>query len=84
MLISLKLVLAPFFIAVVSLAGRRWGSRVSGMLTGLPLTSGPVSLLLALQYGRDFAASAARGNLAGQGSTCIFCLVYSVCALRFQ
>ena len=77
-----KLLIAPFFIALVTLAGRRWGTAISGTLTGLPLTSGPVSLILALQYGPDFAAHAAIGNLAGQVSLICFCLAYSLAAQR--
>ncbi len=84
MLLALRLLLTPFFIAVVSLAGRRWGPTVSGLLTGLPLTSGPISLILAIQDGRDFAARAASGNLAGQASVCIFCLAYSLAARKWN
>ncbi len=82
MILALKLLLTPFFIASVSRAGRRWGPGVSGTLTGLPLTSGPVSFILALQYGPAFAAQAATGNLCGLASVCVFCLVYSLVALR--
>jgi hypothetical protein len=45
---------------------------------GFPLTSGPVSIFLALQYGRAFAARAAIGTLGGIASVCVFCLVYSL------
>lgn len=76
MILAFKLLLTPLFICVVTLAGRRWGPRASGLLIGLPLTSGPISVFLALQYGRDFAARSATGNLAGQVSVCVFCLVY--------
>ena len=65
------------FIGLVTLAGRRWGSTISGLLIGLPLTSGPISLFLAFEYGRGFAAQAAVGSLVGQGSFCLFCLTYS-------
>jgi len=71
-----KLLVTPLFIGMVTLAGRRWGPAVSGLLMGLPLTSGPISLFLALQYGPAFAARAAVGNLAGQVSVCVFCLTY--------
>ena len=60
-----KLVLTPALIAAASLAGRRWGHAVSGWLVGLPLTSGPVALFLALERGTTFAADASLGSLAG-------------------
>jgi hypothetical protein len=82
MLLALKLLMAPVFIALVTLAGRRWGPEVSGMLTGLPLTSGPISLILAVQHGVAFAATSAAGNLVGQASGCLFCLAYALAATR--
>lgn len=82
MILALKLFLTPFFIGVVTLAGRRWGPVISGLLMGVPLTSGPVSLILALQYGTHFAARAAVGTLLGQVSVCFFCLAYTLVSRR--
>jgi hypothetical protein len=62
---------------MVSLAGRRWGPAVSGWIIGLPLTSGPVSLFLALDHGTAFASRAAEGSLLGLISLAAFCLTYS-------
>jgi F0F1-type ATP synthase assembly protein I len=78
-----KLLMTPIFIGAVTLAGRRWGPAVSGLLMGLPLTSGPVSVFLALQFGPAFAARAAVGNLAGQASGCAFCLTYGLAARKW-
>lgn len=79
-LLLLKLLFTPLLITAVTLAGRRWGPDISGWLIGFPLTSGPVSLILALQGGTVFAAHAATATLAGQGATCAFCLAYSIAA----
>jgi hypothetical protein len=77
-MLTLKLIMTPLLIAFVTLVGRRWGPGISGWLMGFPLTSGPVSIFLALQYGRAFAARAAIGTLGGIASVCVFCLVYSL------
>jgi hypothetical protein len=69
-------------IAAATLAGRRWGPRMSGWLIGFPFTSGPVSVILCLQHGRQFAARAAVGVLGGAASVCVFCLAYSTVAQR--
>jgi hypothetical protein len=82
MILVLKLILTPILIAAATLAGRRWGPGVSGWLIGLPLTSGPVSLILALQRGPPFAAASAVGVLGGVASLCVFCLTYALCAER--
>ena len=77
MILALKLLLTPLLITAATLTGRRWGPAVSGWLIGLPLTSGPVSIILALQHGPDFASRAAIGTLGGQLSVLVFCLTYS-------
>lgn len=82
-ILVLKLLLTPALIGIVSLVGRRWGPAVSGVLVGLPLTSGPVALFLALDQGTAFAARAAQATLLGQVSMASFCLVYSWLSLRF-
>src|SRR5437660_10480738 len=71
-----KVVLTPLLIAAATLAGRRWGPAVGGWLAGLPLTSGPVSVFLALEHGPGFAARAAVGTLAGLVGVACFCVVY--------
>lgn len=81
-LLLLKLVLTPLLVAAITLAGRRWGSAVSGWLVGLPLTSAPVSVFLTLQHGTGFAARAAIGALAGISASAVFCLVYAWLASR--
>ena len=39
LVITLKLLIAPILIYLVTLAGRRWGPITSGFLIGLPLVS---------------------------------------------
>ena len=80
----LKLVLAPLLIAAASFAGRRWGQAVSGWFVGLPLTSGPIALILALEYGPAFAAAAALGSLLGAVAEAGFSLAYAGAALRWR
>ena len=84
MLLLFKLLVTPLLVGLVSLAGRRWGPTVSGWLVGLPLTSGPVALFLALELGRSFAANAALGTLTGLLSLAAFCLTYSWLSFRMN
>ena len=79
---ALFILLAPLLILLATLAGRRWGPAVGGWLAGLPLTSGPVSLILALEQGPEFAGRAALGTLFGLISLSAFSLVYGVAARR--
>lgn len=80
--LALKVVLTPVLIGGASLAGRRWGSAVSGWLVGIPLTSGPIAFFLALEFGTRFAATAAVGVMGGAASQAAFCLAYAWTARR--
>jgi hypothetical protein len=73
----LRILLAPALIGAASLAGRRWGPAVSGWLVGLPLTSAPVTFLLALEHGPAFAAQVALGTLVGTVSQILFAVAYA-------
>jgi hypothetical protein len=78
----LKVVVTPALIAAATLAGRRWGHRLSGWLVGLPLTSGPVVFFLTLDQGTGFAISAALAVLLGTISQAAFALAYAWAAVR--
>ena len=81
--LAFKLLLTPALIGIASLAGRRWGTAISGWLVGLPLTSGPIAFFLALNHGPAFAAEATAGTLTGAISQAAFCLAYGWFALRW-
>lgn len=72
-----KLVLAPAFVVGASLAARRFGPRVGGLVGGLPVVAGPILLVFALEHGAAFAAQASAGTLLGIVSLCAFIVVYA-------
>lgn len=74
--------LAPGFVVLASLAGRRFGARIGGMLGGLPVVAGPILLVYALAHGSGFAASAASGTLLGLISLMCFVVAYARLAGR--
>jgi hypothetical protein len=81
-LLVVKLIVTPLLILVCSLAGRRWGEAISGWLVGLPLTSGPVAVFLAIEQGPQFVAQSSAGSLAGVIAQACFCIAYSTLAVR--
>ena len=60
-----------------SLAARRYGARIGGLVGGLPVVAGPILLVFALSHGRAFAADAAAGTLLGIVSLLAFIVVYA-------
>jgi hypothetical protein len=63
--LTLKLLLAPLLVVASSLAGRRWGPGVSGLLVALPVVAGPILLITTIEHGRRFGAEAANASLLG-------------------
>jgi hypothetical protein len=72
----------PLLVLSVSLATRRWGSRIGGLLTGLPITSGPALFFFAVEQGDAFAAEAARAVLVSLLAVAVSAVVYAWAALR--
>ena len=78
----LKLLLVPTLIALVTLAGRRWGPGVAGWLSAFPIVSGPILLAIALEQGSDFAAVAAANTLLAVLAVLVFSVAYARMAAR--
>ncbi|MFJ4064285.1 hypothetical protein ACIPW4_03200 [Pseudomonas sp. NPDC089996] len=61
----LKFLITPTLMLAISLAAKRWGTQIGGLLSGLPVTSALVVLFLSLEQGPGFALQAVPGALAG-------------------
>jgi hypothetical protein len=75
-LLAAKILLSPLGVVAVSLAGRRWGVAVAGVLGGLPVIAGPTLLVETLLHGRGFGADAAAGTVLGLAALTAFVVVY--------
>lgn len=82
--VLLQLSLPALLIAGASGAQRRWGPRVGGILTGLPITSLPLMLLISLAHGDRFAADAAGAGLEGTVAQAIAMWVLAVASHRWR
>lgn len=82
-MLLLKLLIVPFFLAAISLAARRWGPQVGGLLAGMPVMAGPILFFLAREQGSQFAANAAQGALLAVIASVAFGLVYAHSSQKF-
>jgi hypothetical protein len=80
----LKVALAPMLVVCATLAARRWGPRLGGMLIALPVVAGPILLVIALEHGEVFAARVARGALLGVVALSTFCVVFAAVSARLR
>ena len=74
--LALKITLAPALVVAATLAARRWGDRVGGIVIAIPVVAGPVLLVLAIDHGAAFVERAATGALIGIVAVCGFCLAF--------
>lgn len=81
-MLFLKLALVPALILLVSLAGRRWGHRASGLLSAVPIIAGPILFFMALDLGADFTADTARATLITMPALAAYLLVFGLLARR--
>jgi hypothetical protein len=80
--LALKLLLAPLLVVASSLAGRRWGPRVAGILIVLPVVAGPILLILYLDHGSRFAAAAASAATLGIVPLALFVVLFGYLSSR--
>jgi len=76
-LLLLKLTLAPSLVGIASVIMARLGPRVGGMVTALPVVSGPLLLLFALEQGPMFASIAAAKALIGTVALVSYAVTYA-------
>ena len=62
--ILLKALLVPLVIGLASLASRRFGHGVAGVLAGFPIVAAPVTLMLVLELEPERIADIASATLA--------------------
>lgn len=81
-LLLAKLTIAPLLVVASSLAGRRWGAQLSGLLVALPIVAGPILLITDLSHGDRFAARAASAALLGLVALVAFAIGFAWAARR--
>jgi hypothetical protein len=80
----LKLAITPLLMTGATIAIRIWGPTAGGWIVGLPLTSGPISLLLFLERGPQFAAHASVSTLLGINGVTSCVVIYAHGARRWN
>ena len=76
-LLILRFTLAPITILIATLVQRRFGHRSGGRIVGLPLTTGPFLVLVAVTEGSTATSVAAHGVVAGQITVVLYCTTYA-------
>jgi hypothetical protein len=80
--VALTTLLAPLLVAAATLAARRLGPRIGGVVSAFPAIVGPVLLIDLLEHGATFTARAAAGTLLGLVALAAFNAVYGLATGR--
>lgn len=83
-LLALKLFLSPVLVGGATWIQQRWGHAIGGRIIGLPLTTGPFLIIVAIQEGRQYAANATHGIVAGQFALALFTYTYAITVRRMR
>lgn len=83
-LLLIKLLASPALIGLASLAGRRWGPNVAGLLGGLPLVGGPVVLALWVAHGSAYAADVSLAAPVGVWANIVYMLMFGHASARLR
>lgn len=76
-LLALRFLLAPLLVATASLAARRWGDRIGGIIAAMPFVAGPLLLVISLDRGSDFGSRSALSALSGITALAVFAVGYA-------
>lgn len=71
-----KLLLGPGLVVAASLAGRRWGPAVSGILIAIPIVLGPTLLIITIEHGEEFGADAATSSLLALVALAVYVVAF--------
>jgi len=79
-----KISVPPVLVALMTLAARRWGPTIGGMIMGLPWMTGPVLFFLGNEKGIDFLVQAARGTELAVWGMGAYILAFGLASARFD
>lgn len=74
----LKIILMPAIIAGVTLAARKWGNVIGGVIAGMPWVGGAILYFIAIEQGETFMTNALPGVLIGLIGWLGFCMTYVI------
>ncbi|PTU32140.1 hypothetical protein [Stenotrophobium rhamnosiphilum] len=81
--LAAKLLVSPALIGLASLAGKRWGPNIAGLMGGLPLVGGPVVLAVWLLHGSEYATQVSLAAPIGVWATMVYLLVLGFISVRW-
>jgi hypothetical protein len=80
--LGLRMALVAGFVVLVAVVAERTGPFLGAMIASLPLSAGPIYVMLALDHDADWIGQAMLGSIAICGATPAFIIAYCLLARR--
>ena len=78
----IKIIMMPIVIGGVTIASKKWGNLVGGMIASLPWIAGPIMFFFTFEQGVDFAVNSVKGIMMGIVGVLAFCFAYIYSAIK--
>ncbi len=72
----------PLVIGVVTIASKKWGNLVGGIIASMPWIAGPIMLFFTFEQGVNFAVDSVKGIMIGVIGVLAFCFAYIYSAVK--
>jgi hypothetical protein len=80
----LKIIMMPLVIGGVTIASKKWGNAIGGLLASLPWIGGSMILFFVFEQGVDFAVNSVKGMMLGLIGVIAFCYAYINACFSFK
>jgi hypothetical protein len=75
-----KLTATPLLVLGATLVIRRWGASVGGLVTGIPIMTGPITIFIAIEQGLAFAVATTAAVLIAVSGAAMFQATFALLA----
>lgn len=83
-MLLLKLILMPSVMDMVTLAIRKWGPTIGGLIGSMPWVAGPILLFFILEQGKAFGIQSIPGVMTGILALISFCYTYAALSRKLR
>jgi hypothetical protein len=83
-MLYVKLIVMPIVMIIVTLASKKWGNTVGGLIASLPWVAGPILIFISLEQGKEFVVNSLPGVLVGIMGWLVFCSTFVVVGERYK
>jgi hypothetical protein len=80
----LKITMMPLVIGGVTIASKKWGNSIGGLIASLPWIAGPIILFFVFEQGVDFTVNSVKGMMMGLIGVLTFSYAYIYACFSFK